>query len=97
MIDFRKMVFGAALTLCAKNSYATVYETELSAAHGYVETLDGFRHPVNRAYLTLVAVDENGRPKKVPGLIVESIGEQAEWEAGKKRCELRKQRKKEGF
>ena len=36
----------------------------------YVETLDGFRHPVNRAYLTLVAVDENGRPKKVPGLIV---------------------------
>ena len=63
----------------------------------YVETLDGFRHPVNRAYLTLVAVDENGRPKKVPGLIVESIGEQAEWEAGKKRCELRKQRKKEGF
>ena len=63
----------------------------------YVETLDGFRHPVNRAFLTLVAVDENGRPKKVPGLIVESIGEQAEWEAGKKRCELRKQRKKEGF
>ena len=41
MIDFRKMVFGAALTLCAINSYATVYETELSAAHGYVETLDG--------------------------------------------------------
>ena len=41
MIDFRKMVFGAALTLCAMNSYATVYETELSAAHGYVETLDG--------------------------------------------------------
>lgn len=41
MIDFKKMVFGAALTLCAMNSYATVYETELSAAHGYVETLDG--------------------------------------------------------
>lgn len=41
MINFRKMVFGAALTLCAMNSYATVYETELSAAHGYVETLDG--------------------------------------------------------
>ena len=41
MINFRKMVFGAVLTLCAMNSYATVYETELSAAHGYVETLDG--------------------------------------------------------
>lgn len=41
MIDFKKMVFGAALTLCAMSSYATMYETELSAAHGYVETLDG--------------------------------------------------------
>lgn len=26
----------------------------------YVEKIDGTRYPVNRAYLTLVAVDENG-------------------------------------
>lgn len=63
----------------------------------YVESLEGIRHPVNRAYLTLVAMDENGIPRKVPRLKVQSIGEQAEWEAGKKRCELRKQRRKEGF
>ena len=44
----------------------------------YVETLDGIRYPVNRAYLTLVAVDENGKPTKVPGLLIESIGQQAE-------------------
>ena len=63
----------------------------------YVETLNGIRYPVNRAYLTLVAVDENGKPTKVPGLLIESIGQQAEWEAGKKRKELLMQRKVEGF
>ena len=42
-----------------------------------------------RQYLTLVAIDADGKPTPVPGLIVESVGEQAEWEAGKKRKELR--------
>ena len=63
----------------------------------YVEQLSGIRYPVNRAYLTLVAVDSEGKPTKVPGLIVKSIGEQAEWEAGEKRKNLRIQRGKEGF
>ena len=63
----------------------------------YVENLNGTRYPVNRAYLTLVAVDENGNPTKVPGLLIESIGQQAEWEAGQKRKGLRIQRKEEGF
>ena len=63
----------------------------------YLEKLDGTRYPVNRAYLTLVAVDNNGKPTKVPGLLIESIGQQAEWEAGQKRKELRIQRNKEGF
>lgn len=63
----------------------------------YVENLDGTRHPVNRAYLTIVAVDSDGKPTPVPGLEIESVGEQAEWEAGKKRKELRIARSKEGF
>jgi len=28
----------------------------------YIERLDGTRHPVNRAYLTIVAVDSDGKP-----------------------------------
>ena len=63
----------------------------------YVEELCGTRHPVNRAYLTIVAVDSDGKPTKVPGLVIESVGQQAEWEAGEKRKELRLVRKKEGF
>jgi acyl-CoA hydrolase len=45
----------------------------------------------------MVAIDEDGKPVQVPGLKVETINEQAEWEAGKKRHDLRKKRRVEGF
>ncbi len=63
----------------------------------YIESMDGIRKPINRAYLTLVAVDGNGKPVEVPGLILETEAERAEWEAGIKRREMRKQRREEGF
>ncbi len=63
----------------------------------YIESIDGIRKPINRAYLTLVAVDEDGNPVEVPGLIIETESERAEWEAGIKRREMRKQRREEGF
>lgn len=63
----------------------------------YVEELDGSRYPVNRAYLTLVAIDHDGKPHKVPGLIIQNEEQQLEWDAGKRRKDLRIQRRKEGF
>lgn len=64
----------------------------------FVEHLDdGMRHPINRAYFTMVALDDHDRPKKVPGLIVETENEKAEWEAAEKRREMRMRRKAEGF
>ena len=63
----------------------------------YVEGLDGVHSQVNRAYVTLVAVDADDKPTKVPGLILESEEEKAEWEAGKKRKDSRILRRKEGF
>ncbi len=64
----------------------------------YVEDHEGFRHVINRAYLTLVCVDTDGRPKSVPyGLNVTSESEKAEWEGAEKRIELRKERRMEGF
>ena len=63
----------------------------------YVEELDGSRYPVNRAYLTLVAIDHDGKPHKVPGLITQNEEQQLEWDAGKRRKDLRIQRRKEGF
>ncbi len=64
----------------------------------YVEDLEGFRHPINRAYLTLVSLDENGKPAPIQNkLIVESESEKAEWEAAKKRIAFRKERRESGF
>ena len=63
----------------------------------YIESMDGIRKPINRAYLTLVAIDEEGKPVEASGLIVQSESEKAEWEAGIKRREMRKQRRTEGF
>lgn len=63
----------------------------------YVENKKGMRMMINRAYVVMVAVDENHRPVPVPGLIVETEQEKAEWLGGEKRYQLRKQRRLEGF
>lgn len=63
----------------------------------YVEALDGMRRMINRAYIVMVAIDDKGNPVPVPGLIVETQSEKAEWEGGKRRYALRKERRKEGF
>lgn len=51
----------------------------------------------SRAYEVLVALDENDKKIEVPGLIVETEAQRAEWIGGEKRYKLRKQRRKEGF
>jgi acyl-CoA hydrolase len=63
----------------------------------YVESLDGNRERVNRTYLVLVALNEQGQPVQVPGLIPVTDEERAEWEAGIKRRALRKQRRAEKY
>lgn len=63
----------------------------------YAEDADGTRRMINRAYEVLVALDENEKKIEVPGLIVETEAQRAEWIGGEKRYELRKQRRKEGF
>lgn len=63
----------------------------------YVEKLNGIRQMINRAYLVLVALDDNDNPVHVPGLILETDEERLEWEAGEKRRDLRKQRRLEAY
>lgn len=63
----------------------------------YIEDMEGIRKPINRAYLTLVAIDAEGSPVEVPGLLIQTESEKAEWEAGIRRREMRKQRRTEGF
>lgn len=63
----------------------------------FVEHLNGARDLVNRAYFTMVALDEKEKPIVVPRLILETEEEKLEWEAGEKRTQLRKQRRIEQY
>ena len=55
----------------------------------FAENFSGDRRLINTAFVINVALDENGRPTKVPGLLLETPIEEAEFAAGKKRRELR--------
>ena len=63
----------------------------------YVEQLNGKLRLINTAYVVVVALDEDENPAPVPGLILETLEERLEWEAGEKRRALRVQRRKEHF
>ncbi len=45
----------------------------------YVERSDGMRYPINRAYIVIVAMDENNKPTPVPKLILENEFQKEEY------------------
>ena len=63
----------------------------------YVEDYQRKRKSINSAYVVMVAVDKAGKPVPVPALTVETEAEQKEWEAGKKRYDLRQKHREEGY
>ena len=87
---------NSPLTLIGQMTYVGKTSMEVRV-DTFVEALDGERKLVNRAYLVMVALDEQERPMVVPRLIPETEEEKAEFEAGKKRSDLRKQRRLENY
>ena len=63
----------------------------------YREALDGTRTPINRAYIDMVCINAQGDPQEVPLLHLETEAQQAEYEAAKKRKQMRNQRRQEKF
>ena len=63
----------------------------------YTEDLDGMRRVINRAYIVMVAIDDNGKPITVPDIIIDTAEDRMEYEAAKKRRDMRKLRRAEGF
>ena len=63
----------------------------------YTEDLDGMRRVINRAYIVMVAIDDNGRPVPVPDIIIETEEDRMEYESAIKRRDMRKLRRAEGF
>ena len=84
------IVLDAVLTYVGNTSMEVCVDS-------YVESLGGERELINTAYIVMVAIEEDGTPHPVPGLILETDEEKANWDSGQKRNALRKQRKKEGF
>ncbi len=63
----------------------------------YVERSDGMRYPINRAYIVLVALDENNNPTPIPSLIIENDIQREEYQLAQKRRGLRMQQGKVGY
>ena len=59
----------------------------------YVENRQGERERINNAHFMMVALDENDRPVKVPGLILQTEDEELAWSHGVERQRIRKMRK----
>ncbi len=59
----------------------------------YVETLQGERTRINNAHFMMVALDENDKPMRVPGLILQTEDEHLAWVHGEERRRIRNQRK----
>ena len=87
---------GDTLVIIGKITYVGTTSMEVRV-DTYCENLIGERRPINRAYFTMVALDQNDKPMLVPGILLETEVEKAEWENGKKRRANRMMRKEAGF
>ena len=89
---------GDVLVIIGKITYVGRTSMEVRVDTYVEDVRTGMRHVLNRAYLTEVCVDEEGKPTTVPyGLNVRTESERAEWQGAEKRIELRAQRRREGF
>ena len=99
-VDNLRFIRGAyqqdLLVIIRKVTYVGTTSMEVRV-DTYIEDTEGMRRPINRAYFTMVALDENDKPCPVPKLLLESEEEKVEWESAKKRRDMRKKRKEEGF
>ncbi len=95
-LQFTKPVLpGQTAVLVGRVTYVGNTSMEIRV-DTFVEDWNGSRQQVNRAYMVLVSM-KDGAACRVPRLILKTDEEKQEWEAGEKRDELRRQRRKEGF
>lgn len=97
-LQFKEPAFlGDMVVIIGRMTYIGRSSMEVRV-DSYIEDIHGIRRPINRAYVMMVAIDENERPKTVEfGLELKTETERIEWESGKRRAELRRERRKEGF
>lgn len=89
MLKFKKAAY-ANETIVLKGKITYVGNTSMEVnVKTYVEKLSGERILINDAYVVMVALDENEKPVKVPGLILETDEEREAWNMALKRKQHR--------
>src|SRR3954464_14897826 len=84
--DFGEPIhLGDLVVMKASINYVGRTSMEVGVRVEAEELLTGRRRHTNSCYLTFVAVDRDGRPVEVPGLIPETPDEQRRFEAAKER------------
>lgn len=76
------LVLSGYITYVGNTSMEVCVET-------FVETLDGRRHPINKAYVVMVALDENEKPTTVPKLLLETQEQKELWNQAQERKQRR--------
>lgn len=77
-------LIGDTIVLDGRITYAGRTSMEIRV-DTYVEKLSGAKERINRAYLVMVALDDEGRPTQVPPVQPETEEEIAEYEAAQRR------------
>jgi len=97
-LDFHEPVFiGELVTMSASVNYTGTTSLEVGVRVEAENLMTGKIRHTNSAYLTLVALDDNRKPTKVPALIPQTAEEKRRFEEGKLRAQRRKElRKKAG-
>ena len=89
-LDFRYPIkVGNMIILRASVNYAHNTSMEIGVRVESENPLSGERFHTSSAYLTFVALDENGKPTKIPDLIPETDVEKRRYEAAIIRREIR--------
>ena len=90
-VDFKAAAFADdMLFITGKIVYAGRTSMNI-CVETFVENTNNVRKLINKSYVTMVAIDENGVPVEVPGLIPETDEEKAEYEEAVKRINTRKE------
>lgn len=96
-LQFTKPAYaGQMVVLCGRVTYVGRTSMEIRV-DTYTEALDGTRQHINKAYIDMVAINNEGKAIEVPALELETEEQRAEYEAAIKRKDMRKQRRLEDF
>lgn len=86
----RGAYLGDAVVIHGKVTYVGRTSMDIKV-ETFVESEDGSRTLINCAYVTEVALDQDGKTAAVPGLLLETDEDKEEWAKGERRRELRAQ------